>query len=79
MTEHAFIARDPKAEREQLARAVGAWSRIGNVLYFNRGNVRLALDADHCAACRSFDCGHIEAAQLERWLMARDGKAGSAS
>ncbi len=67
---------DPKTDyedrRRELVRSVGTFSVIAGTIYFNRNNVRLPLDAQHCHACQSWDCDHLAVAALLRWRASKE-------
>ncbi len=71
MTEQPF---NYEARRRELQRAVGTFSLIAGTIYFNRGNVRLPLLAQHCHACESWDCDHLAVAELLRWRASKETK-----
>ncbi len=69
MTEQSF---NYDARRRELQRSVGTFSLIGGWIYFNRNNVRLPLDAQHCHACESWACDHLAVAALLRWRASKE-------
>ncbi len=63
---------DYEARRRELVRSVGTWSLVQSTIYFNRNNVRLPLDAQHCHACQSWACDHLAVAALLRWRASKE-------
>ncbi len=63
-----------EARRRELVRSVGTFSVIAGTIYFNRNNVRLPLDAQHCHVCQSWECDHLAVAALLRWRASKETK-----